>query len=337
MMNRNDAHKGKEETDISVHVMGVGGGGNNSINRLHRMGVYGATTVAVNTDKEHLNNIHSDKKMLIGGSLNKGKGTGGVPNVGRECAKAASGGFNRLFSGSDLVFLTAGMGGGTGTGAAPVIARIARRKGAMVIAILTLPFSVEGNRKKIAWNGIKRVNEFANSTIVLKNDKLLEVAPDLPLDQGFGVMDSLISDLIKNLTETVTLPSLINLDFNDLRSVLGGGGVSTLLMGESNINEPEKAVKEANENPFLDVDYTGAKKALIHVTGGPKELSIQKMNDVVGMMTSKLDSDAGVIFGARIDPDCTDKIRIMSIVSDLDRGGINRKKGNTRKDLPYIS
>ncbi len=306
-----------ETSDINTYVIGVGGGGNNSINRLSRIGVYGAETLAVNTDKHHLQNIMADKKMLIGNSYNKGKGAGGSPKVGMECAEAASGGFKRLFSDADLVFLTAGMGGGTGTGATPVIAEMARRKGAMVIAIVTMPFSVEGNRKKIGWTGVNKIQEYANSTIILENDKLLDVAPDLPIDQGFGIMDSLISDLIKSVTETVTLPSLINLDFNDLRSVLGGGGVSTLMTGEAHSSEPEKAVEEASENPFLDVDYSGAKRALIHLTGGPKDLSIKKMNDVVGMMTERLDPDAGVIFGARIDPECDKKIKLMSVVTGL--------------------
>ncbi|MFO7792248.1 MAG: cell division protein FtsZ [Candidatus Saliniplasma sp.] len=325
-MNRNRGYKHKEgSSGLDVLVIGVGGGGNNSINRLSRIGVYGAKTIAVNTDKEHLNNIYSDTKMLIGKEHNKGLGAGGDPNVGMECAESAYGGFKKLLDDSELVFITAGMGGGTGTGAAPVIAEIARRQKAMVISIATMPFSVEGNRRNTAIQGVRRLREYSNSMILLENDKLLEVVPDLPMDQAFGIMDSLISELIKSVTEIITLPSLINLDYNDLKSVLGDGGVSTLMIGESSYDEPKKAVKEASENPFLNADYKGAKKALIHVTGGP-DLSITKMNTVVDMMTSKLDPRAGVIFGARIDEECRNKIKLMSIVTGLNRKSKNKVK-----------
>ncbi len=311
-----------KSTDLNVYVVGVGGGGNNSVDRLSRIGVYGATTIAVNTDKEHLEHKEADKKMLIGRSHNRGRGAGGDPSVGQECAEMAAGGFKKLFSDADLVFLTTGLGGGTGTGATPVITEIARRSGAMVIDIVTLPFSVEGNRKKLAWRGVQKIESYANSTIILDNDRLLEVSPDMPLDQGFGLMDSVISNLVKSVTETITKQSLINLDFNDLKSVLGGGGYSTLMTGEAHSKEPEKVVQEAEGNPFLNADYQGAKKALIHVTGASDSLSVKKMNDIVGMMTSKLDTNAGVIVGARIDQDCKKKIKMMSIITGLEEQDI---------------
>ncbi len=317
MRGKRRLQNGSESSELNIYVVGVGGGGNNSVDRLSRMGVHGAQTIAVNTDKEHLEHKTADKKMLIGRSYNRGRGAGGDPNVGKECAESASGGFKKLFSDADLVFLTTGLGGGTGTGAAPVITEIARRSGAMVIDIVTLPFSVEGNRKSLAWRGVQKIENYANSTIILDNDRLLEVSPDIPLDQGFGLMDSVISNLVKGVTETMTKQSLINLDFNDLRSVLGGGGYSTLMTGEAHSKEPEKVVKDAEGNPFLDADYRGAKKALIHLTGGSNSLSVKKMNDIVGMMTSKLDSRAGVIVGARIDNECKDKIKLMSIITGL--------------------
>ena len=314
-----------DSSGLNVLVIGVGGGGNNSINRLSRIGVYGAKTIAVNTDREHLKNITADTKMLIGKEHNKGLGTGGNPNIGMQCAESAYGGFKKMLKNTELVFITAGMGGGTGTGAAPVVAEIARRQKSMVISIATMPFSIEGNRRETAIQGVKRLREYSNSMIILENDKLLEVVPDLPMDQAFGIMDSLISELIKSVTEIITLPSLINLDYNDLKSVLGNGGISTMMVGESSFDEPKKAVEEASENPFLNMDYTGAKKALIHVTGGPN-LSISKMNEVVDMMTSKLDPKAGVIFGARIDEECKNKIKLMSIVTGLNKGKKNKVK-----------
>jgi len=317
-MGRKKTEKDNQDSSgLNIYVVGVGGGGNNSVDRLSRIGVHGARTVAVNTDKEHLQNKKADKKMLIGRSHNRGRGAGGNPNVGKECAESASGGFKKLFADADLVFLTTGLGGGTGTGATPVITEIARRSGAMVIDIVTLPFSVEGNRKEMAWRGVHKIEAYANSTIILDNDKLLEVSPDVPIDQGFGLMDSVISSLVKSVTETMTKQSLINLDFNDLRSVLGGGSYSTLMTGEAHSKEPEKVVQEAEGNPFLNADYRGAKKALIHLTGGSNSLSVKKMNDIVGRMTSKLDSRANVIVGARIDHECKNKIKLMSIVTGL--------------------
>ncbi|MBS3782335.1 MAG: cell division protein FtsZ [Candidatus Thermoplasmatota archaeon] len=318
MIGRKESKKSKQDsTELNVYVVGVGGGGNNSIDRLSRIGVHGAKTVAVNTDKKHLQNKKANEKMLIGRSHNYGRGAGGNPSVGKECAESASGGFKKLFSDADLVFLTTGLGGGTGTGATPVITEIARRSGAMVIDIVTLPFSVEGNRKQLAWRSVHEIESYANSTIILENDKLLEVSPDMPIDKGFGLMDSVISSLVKSVTETITKQSLINLDFNDLRSVLGGGSYSTLMTGEAHSKEPENVVKDAEGNPFLNADYRGADKALIHLTGGSNSLSVKKMNDIVGRMTSKLDPRAGVIVGARIDNECKDKIKLMSIVTGL--------------------
>lgn len=308
--------------NLDVAVVGVGGGGNNSVNRLSNMGIVGAKTIAVNTDREHLQNIQADTKMLIGKNQNQGLGTGGDPNLGQECAEAALGGFKKILGNADLVFITTGMGGGTGTGASPVVAEIARRSGSMVISIVTSPFSMEGNRKEIAKEGIRRIKEYSNSTIVLDNDKLLKEVPDLPMDQAFGILDSLISELIKSVTETITLPSLINLDFNDVKSILGDSGMSTMMIGESNSEHPKKVVKKASQNPYLKVDFSGARRALIHVTVGP-DLSLKKINKVVNLMTSKFESDAKVILGARVDHECKNRIKLMSIIGGL--GGEDKK------------
>jgi len=314
-----DYSVGLEETpSLSVLVLGVGGAGCNSINRLNNLGIYGAETIAVNTDREHLSNVSADTRMLIGKELNRGLGAGGDPRLGERCAESAGSGFKSLFKEADLVFVTAGLGGGTGTGAAPVVCSIAQRCKSMVISIVTMPFRWEGSSKRrLAMRSLKKIESCSNSTIVLENDTLMDVVPDLPVDQGFGVMDSLISDLIKSVTETVTLPSLINLDFNDLRSVLGSGGVSTLMRGQASIDEPLRVVEEASRNPFLPVDYKGAKKALIHVTGGT-DFSLRHMDQVVSKVTSELDPKAGVIFGARVDPQYQHKIKLMSILTGFD-------------------
>ncbi len=324
MKRRNDRRRKKNTASgLNIYVVGVGGGGNNSVDRLSRIGVYGATTISVNTDEVHLRSKKADKKMLIGRRMNKGMGAGGNPSVGRECGESASDGFKKMFSDADLVFLTTGLGGGTGTGAAPLIAEIARRSGAMVIGIVTLPFSVEGNRRRLAWQGVQQIESYANSTITLDNDKLLEVSPEMPLDQGFGMMDSVISNLVKGVTETLTRQSLINLDFNDLRTVLGGGGYSTLLTGEAPSEDPKQVVKDAECNPFLDADYEGAKRALIHLSGDSNGLLVKKTHDIVGMVTSKLDKDASVIVGARIDHKCKNKIKMMTVLTGLKKRNIS--------------
>lgn len=312
---------------LSVYIIGVGGGGTNSIKRLGRIGVQGAETVAVNTDRAHLNTIEADSRVLIGSDYNKGLGAGGDPRIGEECALRSSSGFKNLFKDADLVFVTSALGGGTGTGAAPVIVEMARSQGAMVVAIATMPFSNEGiTKRQRALSGLSRIHSHANTTIMLENDKILEVAPNQPVDRAFGIMDSLISNLIKCVTEAVTCPSLINLDFNDLRTVLDSGGASTIMMGEASSDHPQNVVKEAFENPFLKADHKGAKSALIHITGGP-DLTISKMNDVMGMMGSMLDPRAGIIMGARIDPQCKHRIRMMSIVTGLTMGNNSSNRG----------
>ncbi len=306
--------------ELSVYIVGVGGAGSNSVNRLTGMGIHGAETIAVNTDKEHLLKMQADKRLLIGRNYTNGLGAGGDPRVGRESAELAWKQFCRYFKTSNLVFVITGLGGGTGTGAAPVIVENARRQGAMVVAIVTMPFSFEKSfKRKRALTGLNKIQSYANSTIVLENDCLLKVAPNTAVNRAFAMMDTLTASIVKSVTETVTCPSLINLDFNDLRTILESGGVSTIMIGESSVDDPEKAVKEASENPFLKVDYTGAKNALIHLTGG-SDLTILKMNQVVGMMTSQLDPDADVILGARVDAEYNHRIKLMSIITGLRQG-----------------
>lgn len=322
--------------DLSVLVIGVGGAGCNTINRLSNLGIYGAEIIAVNTDKEHLINMNADSRMLIGKEIARGRGGGGDPQYGEKCALGAATGFKKLFKETDLVFVTSGLGGGTGTGAAPVICEIAERCKCMVISIVTMPFSFEqSHKRKVALSGLRRIERYSNSTIVLENDTLMKVVPNVPVDEAFGMMDSLVSDLIKSVTETVTLPSLINLDFNDLRSVLSTGGVSTMIRGETRIEDYKKVVDEASKNPFLPVDYRGAKKALIHLTGG-SDMSVQHMSDVVSKLTAELDPNVNVIFGARVDPRYQYKIKMMSILTGLDRSP-KRARKMPRRSINMVS
>jgi cell division protein FtsZ len=315
-------HETKEYNDdelLNYHspriiVIGCGGAGSNSVNRLSRMGVHGAETYAINTDRAHLEKIQADNKLLIGGSVTRGMGCGGMPDLGLKCAELAEEELREIVSGADLVFLTVGMGGGTGTGLAPYVAQLARRNRAVVVAIASTPFTVERSRIARARNGLERLRRSADSVIVLDNNRLLEIVPNQPVNQAFGMMDQLVSDVVKGLTETITMPSLINLDFADMRAIMCTGGTSTMLYAENAADDPDMVVMETMNNPLLDIDFTGANGALIHLTSGPG-LSLRTAHEVVRGITNCLSEDANVIFGARVDKEYKGVIKVMTMSS----------------------
>ncbi len=302
--------------DPKIIVVGCGGGGNNSLNRLGRIGLSGAETIAINTDQVHLNEIHADKKLLIGRRTTKGRGAGGHPEVGEYCAEEAEDEIRALLQGADITFITAGMGGGTGTGSAPVVARIAKEMGSVVIGMVTTPFDAERGRKKRAMGGIQKLKQHTDSTIILDNNRLMTMVPSLPIHQAFSVMDQLISEVIKGISDSITEPSLINLDFADLRTVMTHGGASTILYAENSANDPEAVVAEALSNPLLDVDLSGATSTFIHITSGP-DLTVKQTNTIIDGMTEFMGPEANVIFGTRIDEEYHGSIKIMSVVNGV--------------------
>ena len=297
-------------------VVGCGGGGCNSVDRLMNIGVYGAQTIAINTDFQHIRRIRADKTMLIGGKITRGWGAGGKPEVGESAAEDSREDIAEAVKGADLVFLTAGMGGGTGTGSAPVVAEIAKEQGAIVVSIVTTPFEAELARMDNAKAGLDRLRRTSDCTIVLDNNRLLKLVPKLPFDEALSVMDQLISEVIKSVTEAITKDSLINIDFADLRSIVSVGKTSTIVYAEDSAREPERVVVDALNNPFLDVDYSGATGALVHVTVGPKT-SLSTVNQVVAGVTTQLDSGANVIMGARTDEECDNSIKLMAIITGV--------------------
>lgn len=299
-----------------IIVVGCGGAGCNSVNRLMNMGVHGAETFVINTDKLHLDRIRADNKLLIGRSVTKGLGCGGSPEVGLKCAELSEKELRNVVYGADLVFITVGMGGGTGTGLAPYLAEMARRSRALVVAIASTPFKVERNRVVKAKQGLDKLRRSADSVIVLDNNRLLEIVPSLPVNQAFGVMDQLISEVIKGLTETITMPSLINLDFADVRATMCTGGTSTMLYAENAADDPDMVVMETMNNPLLDIDFSGANGALIHLTSGPG-MSIRTAHEVVQGITNCLSDDANVIFGARVDKEYEGVIKVMTIITGV--------------------
>ncbi len=301
-----------------ITIVGCGGAGGNTITRLNKLGVKGADTIAINTDKQALDLVEADHKLLIGKRITRGLGAGGFPDVAERAARESSHEIEELIKDSDLVFITAGMGGGTGTGSAPVVAEIAKKHDAVVTCMVSTPFNVERARLIKADEGLDKLRVKADSTVVLDNNRLLEFVPNLPINQAFSVMDQMIAETVKGLSETITLPSLINLDYADMKAIMDQGGLSVMLWGEADEDAGVDAiVQEALNHPLLNVDYTGANGALIHITGGPN-MSLKYVQDVAKALTEDLDCYSNVILGARVLPEFEGKCRVMAIMTGVE-------------------
>ncbi len=318
-----------------IVCFGCGGGGTNTITRLTEMGVEGAVTISVNTDAKHLAVAKADKKILIGKELTRGLGAGGYPEIGRKAAEESRNEIKAALEGVDLAFITVGLGGGTGTGSAPVVAEIAKSMGAIVIGVATMPFKIEGARMGKAEEGLARLRAAADTVIVIENDRLLKYAGNLPLQQAFAVADELVASMVKGITETITLPSLVNVDYADVKAIMHSGGVAALGVGESSSSDRAlDAVTKALTNPLLDVDYTGATGALIHITGG-EDLRLDEVNLIGETVSQYLDPQAQVIWGARIVPEFGSKIQVITIVTGVQSpyilGAVSKERPTTRE------
>jgi len=303
--------------DPRIVIVGCGGAGNNTVNRLYNIGVDGADTVAINTDKQHLQMIEADTKILVGKSLTSGLGAGGDPEMGKRATEMAQGTIEEVLGDADLVFVTAGMGGGTGTGAAPVVSNIAKDQGAIVVGMVSTPFNVERARTVKAEKGLETLRSEADSIIVLDNNRLLDYVPNLPIGKAFSVMDQIIAETVKGISETITQPSLINLDYADMTAIMNQGGVAVMLVGETqDKNKTEEVVKDAMNHPLLDVDYRGATGGLVHITGGP-DLALKEAEGIAQNITERLDASANVIWGARIEEEYKGKVRVMAIMTGV--------------------
>ncbi|MFH0970371.1 MAG: cell division protein FtsZ [Candidatus Diapherotrites archaeon] len=295
-----------QETHAKIRVIGVGGGGTNTVQRLSEVGLEGGEMFAVNTDAQALLHIHAHRKILIGKQLTRGLGAGSDPSIGEAAARESEEDLKDLLSGSDLVFITCGMGGGTGTGAAPVIANIAKAQNALTVGVVTLPFTVEGRtRIENALEGLNRLRKEADTVIIIPNDKILEIAPDLPVNAAFKVADEVLVNAVKGITEMITRPGLINLDFADLRTILSKGGAALIGLGESKADKASdaralEAVENALTSPLLDVDISGANRALINVVGG-SDMTLREAEMIVEVVGSRIDANAHIIWGAMID------------------------------------
>lgn len=303
----------------NIKIVGCGGAGNNTIDRLMKIGIRGAKCVAINTDRQHLDMRDAHLKVLIGKKLTKGLGAGGDPEVGKAAAEESREDLIRFLQGSDLVFITCGEGGGTGTGSAPIVAEIAKLEGAIVVGVVTIPFNTEIGRIEKAKEGLNFLKRYTDTLVVIDNNRLLEIAPNLPIIEAFSVSDEVLASMVKGITETISLPSLINLDFADVRTILSTGGVAIVGVGESNgkENRVEEAINDALNLPLLDVSINGAKGALIHVCGG-NDMTLAEANSVAQKIYDKMDiNDSMVIWGARVSDEFNGYLRVMLLITGI--------------------
>ena len=323
-----------QQLKTNIRVVGCGGSGSNTIQRMTEEGISGAELYALNTDAQHLLHISAERKILIGQKKTRGLGAGSLPQIGEEAAKESEEDIKASVEGSDMVFITCGLGGGTGTGSAPVVAENAREVGALTIAIVTLPFAVEGSiRRTNAEAGLERLRDVADTVIVVPNDKLLEVVPRLPLQAAFKVSDEVLMRAVKGITELITKPGLVNLDFADVRTVMQKGGVAMIGLGEADgEDKAAESVQKALRSPLLDVDISGATSALVNVVGGP-DMTIAEAESVVQEVYNKIDPEARLIWGAQVDPALEHSIRTMLVVTGVKSAQIYGKGSGSGRNI----
>lgn len=307
-----------ESRRTQIKVVGCGGAGNNTISRLNEIGITGAETIIINTDAQDLLHNEADKKVLIGKELTSGLGAGADPMKGMEAAKESKEEIKRALQGADLVFLTCGLGGGTGTGSIPVVAAEAKKLGALTIAVVTLPFTMEGGaRMKNARMGFENLQSVVDSLIVIPNDRLLEVVPDVAIQTAFKVADEILVNAVKGITELVTKPGLVNLDFADVKAVMTGSGIAMVGMGQSDTeNRAFESVERALNNPLISVDIDKSTGALVNVVGGD-DVSVREYQNVVEAISKRLDEEAKIICGSTVDKSLGKAIRTMVVITGV--------------------
>ena len=301
----------------NIKVFGVGGAGSNMVSWLYKKGIKGAEIIACNTDKQHLDISSADKKFLIGREITRGLGCGGFPKKGAEAAQESIQQIKEVTKSTDMAFICAGMGGGTGTGAAPIIAQVVKDSGAIVIGTVTMPFNIERARIDKAEFGLQQLRQVTDTVIVIDNNRLVQIAGNLPVQQAFAVANELIATMIRGIVETIAVPSLVNLDYADVKAIMTNGGVAAIGVGASDTtNKVEEAVKGALSNPLLEISYKGATGALIHIEGGP-DMTLDEVSRVGELVTESLDPDANVIWGARVSDEMKGKLTVMTIITGV--------------------
>ena len=302
---------------VKILVVGCGGGGCNTVSRISKMGIKSADTVAINTDLTHLRVTEANRKILIGQSITRGLGAGGYPEVAAKCAEMSKDKIAEAVEGSHLVFLTAGMGGGTGTGSAPIVARAAKEQGAIVVGMVTYPFNIERARLDKAKWGLQQLRKACDTVVVVDNNRLLAYAPNLPMNDAFKIADELVARAVKGISDTIMFPSLINIDFADVKAVMTGGGLALITVGDGKgTDKVQGVVRSTLAHPLLDVNYEGAKGALLHVAGGTN-LTLGEATKIGEGVTEALDANANVIWGARAIPELGDAVTVTAILTGV--------------------
>lgn len=309
--------KDKEPHDIRIAVIGAGGAGCNSVSRITKQGITSAKTIAVNTDAAHLKITSAHKKHVLGYKITKGLGAGGEPSVARKCAEADLDKLRELIGENEIAFILAGMGGGTGTGSAPILARVAKEQGAIVIGVVTFPFSIERVRVKKAREGLTELMKEADTVIVIDNNRLLGYAPNLPLNKALELADEVAARAVRGLADTIVLPSLINVDYADVMSVMKNGGLAMISIGEASGSDFVKnAITNTLQHPLLDVDYEGATGALIHIEAGQR-LTLGEAIQIGEGVSSGFADESSVKMGARISDSYMEGVRVTAIVTGV--------------------
>jgi len=312
-----------EESRPNIYIVGAGGSGSNTLDRLFELGVEGVSLVGMNTDAKHLLHVRANKKVLLGKNTSKGRGAGSNPLLGEEAAKESEEEIKESVKEPSLVFITCGLGGGTGTGSAPIIAEAAKNLGALTVAVVTLPFTSEGRvRMENALAGLEKLKKHTDTIIVIKNDKLLNLVPDLPLNTAFKVCDEVLAGSVKGIAELVTKSGLVNVDFADLRTTLTDAGFAVIGLGEASLDAKKEdrvrvAVETALNSPLLDVDVSDSKRALINVIGG-EDMSLKEAEFVVAETSGRINQDAHIIWGARVDPNIKKtSMRVLVVIAGV--------------------
>lgn len=331
-----------EASKPKVFVVGAGGSGTNTLDRLFDLNVKDVTLIGMNTDARHLLRVRAHRKVLLGKNTTKGHGAGSNPQLGEAAAKESTDEIKRILAGASMVFVTCGLGGGTGTGSAAIIAEQAKSAGALVISVVTLPFASEGKvRLENALMGLDRLRKYTDTVIVIKNDKLLTLAPNLPLNTAFKVCDEVLAGAVKGIAELVTKAGLVNVDFADLRTILTQGGFAVIGIGESSVDAKVEdratiAVETALNSPLLDADLTSANRALINVVGG-EDMTLKEAELIVAETSKKIHPNAHIIWGARVEPNRQkSSIRTMIVLTGVKFAKEDVGTGTENLDLDLI-
>src|SRR5512136_1494066 len=326
-MNQTASFSSQVESFAHIKVVGVGGGGCNAVERMIREGLQGVEFIAINTDAQALMNSSAPTRVRIGEKLTRGLGSGGNPEQGRKAAEESQEALYNVLRGADMVFVTAGMGGGTGTGAAAIIAQIGRELGALTIGVVTRPFAFEGSKRiQVAESGIEKLKEQADTLIVIPNDRLLQIVDKhANLQDAFRIADDVLRQGVQGISELITVPGLINLDFADVRTIMSEGGAALMAVGTGRGEERAKmAAEQAISSQLLDITIDGARGILFNVTGGP-DLTLYEVNQAAAIIKETAHPDVNLIFGAVIDPNMKDAVRITVIATGFERTGMPRK------------